>query len=78
MHIHFPRLLVRVGIHTHFPRLLMRVGILHIHFPRLLTRVQGASMRFHESHDIGQLLNRFTFDVDMIDTKIPGAVCGME
>jgi hypothetical protein len=41
----------------------------------MLQRVQGASMLFLESHSTGQLLNRFSFDVDITDIKISKDVC---
>lgn len=38
---------------------------------RMLKRVQGASMLFFQTHSIGELLNRFTFDVEIMDLKVP-------
>jgi hypothetical protein len=32
-------------------------------------------MGFFQTHAIGQLLNRFTFDVDVMDLKLPKDVC---
>lgn len=43
---------------------------------RMLKRVQGASMLFLQTHSIGALLNRFTFDVEIMDLKVPKDVCG--
>jgi hypothetical protein len=37
---------------------------------RMLATFKNATMLFYQTHSIGQLLNRFTFDVDIVDLKV--------
>jgi hypothetical protein len=37
----------------------------------MLGSVEQATMLFFQTHSIGQLLNRFTFDTETADLKLP-------